>query len=105
MTQLLLDTALDLTRQSGASSLHLLFPDPAELPLFSAAGMSLRKDCQFHWRNQDYSCFEDFLGGFTAEKRKKAKRERRRVAEEAAAGLNHWIGSRPLRPDQRHAAA
>ena len=89
--QLLLDTALALTRQSGASSLHLLFPDPAELPLFSAAGMSLRKDCQFHWRNQDYSCFEDFLGGFTAEKRKKARRERRRVAE-AGISFEHLSG-------------
>ena len=79
--RLLLDTALALTRQSGASSLHLLFPDPAELPLFSAAGMSLRKDCQFHWTNRDYSCFEDFLRTFTAEKRKKARRERRRIAE------------------------
>ena len=82
---------LPLTRQSGASSLHLLFPDPAEMPLFSAAGMSLRKDCQFHWRNRDYSCFEDFLGGFTAEKRKKARRERRRVAE-AGISFEHLSG-------------
>jgi predicted N-acyltransferase len=89
--QLLLGTALALTRQSAASSLHVLFPEPDELPLFSAAGMSLRKDCQFHWHNRGYACFEDFLGGFTAEKRKKTRRERRRVAE-AGISFEHLGG-------------
>jgi uncharacterized protein len=37
---------------------------------------------QFHWHNRNYRHFDDFLGTFTAEKRKKAKRERRRVAEQ-----------------------
>jgi predicted N-acyltransferase len=41
----------------------------------------MRRDCQFHWYNHGYDCFEAFLATFTAEKRKKAKRERRRVAE------------------------
>ena len=25
-------------------------------------GLLLRKDCQFHWHNRDYSTFDDFLG-------------------------------------------
>ena len=91
ITRLLLDSALALTRQSGASSLHLLFPDPAEMPLLSAAGMMLRKDCQFHWHNRDYTSFDDFLGTFTAEKRKKTRRERRRVAE-AGISFEHLSG-------------
>jgi predicted N-acyltransferase len=89
--KLLLGAALAMTQQSGASSLHLLFPDPAEMPLLSAAGMMLRKDCQFHWHNRDYASFDDFLGEFTAEKRKKAKRERRRVAE-AGISFEHLNG-------------
>ena len=40
-----------------------------------------RRDCQFHWLNRGYDSFEAFLATFTSEKRKKAKRERRRVAE------------------------
>ena len=40
-----------------------------------------RLDCQFHWRNEGYRSFDDFLSGFTAEKRKKLRRERRRVAD------------------------
>jgi predicted N-acyltransferase len=45
------------------------------------AGLILRRDCQFHWFNRGYESFDAFLATFTAEKRKKAKRERRRVAE------------------------
>ena len=44
-------------------------------------GLMPRLDCQFHWRNDGYGTFDDFLAGFTAEKRKKLRRERRRVAE------------------------
>ena len=65
------------------SSTHLLFPDEADRAVLAAReGWLMRRDCQFHWRNRGYGCFEDFLAGFTADKRKKARRERRRVAEE-----------------------
>ena len=50
-------------------------------PSLDQAGLILRRDCQFHWYNQGYESFEAFLATFTAEKRKKVKRERRRVAE------------------------
>ncbi len=45
------------------------------------AGWLIRRDCQFHWTNHDYPNFDAYLETFTAMKRKKAKRERRRVAE------------------------
>jgi predicted N-acyltransferase len=73
--------ALDLVRSAGLSSWHVLFPDEEAAAHLERAGLILRRDCQFHWFNQGYGSFEDFLGTFTAEKRKKAKRERRRVAE------------------------
>ena len=37
---------------------------------------------QFHWHNHGYRDFDHYLEGFTADKRKKARRERRRVAED-----------------------
>ena len=43
--------------------------------------MLWRKDCQFHWYNRGFCTFEDFIGTFRAEKRKKALRERRKVFE------------------------
>ena len=81
MTRLLIKATCDHARSEGMSSWHVLFPDEATAEELVEGGMILRRDCQFHWYNRGYNSFEEFLGTFTAEKRKKAKRERRRVAE------------------------
>lgn len=78
----LIESAIRLADESGCSSLHVLFPDPDELPVLRDSGLQLRKDCQFHWHNQGYANFDEFLSRFSSAKRKKAKRERRRVAED-----------------------
>jgi predicted N-acyltransferase len=78
---MLLDGAIKLAHEAGCSSLHVLFPLEEELPLLREAGLQVRKDCQFHWRNRDYTDFDAFLQTFTAAKRKKARRDRRRVSE------------------------
>jgi uncharacterized protein len=67
--------------QSSLSGVHALFVDEAGRAACTARGWLLRRDCQFHWSNRGYATFDDYLGTFTAEKRKKARRERRRVAE------------------------
>ena len=77
----LLEGAVELARQTGSSSVHVLFPAPEENTFLARAGFLARKDCQFHWHNRGYQNFDAFLNEFTAEKRKKARRERRRVAE------------------------
>lgn len=77
----LLEAARALAEESSASSLHLLLPEEAQLPLAQGAGMSLRQDCQFHWFDRGYGDFEGFLGALSADKRKKFRRERRRVRE------------------------
>lgn len=78
---LLVQAALQLTRETGASSLHVLFPPEAEAREIAAQGFMLRQSVQFHWRNNGYESFADFLAGLRHEKRKKIQRERRRVAE------------------------
>jgi len=65
----------------GVSSLHFLFPGERDRALLETTGLLPRLDCQFHWRNEDYASFEDFLASFKSEKRKKLRRERRRVSE------------------------
>lgn len=80
----LVGAALALTQELGASSWQCLFVREAESQFLQDAGLLLRRGVQFHWRNRGYRDFADFLDGFTAEKRKKVKRERRAVA---AAGL------------------
>ena len=63
------------------SGVHALFLDESSRAAFARRGWLLRRDCQFHWSNRGYTSFEHYLTTFTAEKRKKARRERRRVAE------------------------
>ena len=73
--------ALQLARELGASSLHFLFPTEAQRSQLQAQGFLARKSCQFHWHNDGYTSFDDFLGRFSSAKRKKARRERRRIQE------------------------
>jgi len=81
ITRGLVHAALDYARSEQLSSWHVLFPTDETAADLDRAGLILRRDCQFHWYNHGYESFEAFLATFTAEKRKKAKRERRRVAE------------------------
>ena len=78
----LIEALREFAEDRGLSSVHALFVDPASRQAFRAAGWLQRHDVQFHWHNHGYRDFDHYLEGFTAEKRKKARRERRRVAEE-----------------------
>ncbi|HEY4999787.1 MAG TPA: GNAT family N-acetyltransferase, partial [Usitatibacter sp.] len=73
---------LDLARESGLSSLHVLFPREEDAAVFHSAGMLERTTIQFHWRNAGYADFEDFLAALSRDKRKKIRQERKRVAAE-----------------------
>jgi uncharacterized protein len=66
---------------ASLSSVHGLFLTDADRDAFARSRWLQRRDCQFHWTNHGYASFEAYLETFTAEKRKKARRERRRVAE------------------------
>ncbi|MGB6452397.1 MAG: GNAT family N-acetyltransferase [Steroidobacteraceae bacterium] len=68
-------------RDESLSSAHTLFLEDADRAALERAQWLTRRDCQFHWTNRGYASFEQYLETFTAEKRKKARRERRRVAE------------------------
>lgn len=93
----LLTEAINRVRQQSLSSLHILFPTEIEIPYFKKHNLLLRKDCQFHWHNQGYRNFSEFLDGFSAAKRKKARRERRRISE---SGISfRWLEGAQLDPD------
>ncbi len=73
----------------GVSSLHLLFPDDADLRALRAAGFMVRESVQFHWTNPGYADFEAFLAAMSHDKRKKIRQDRKKVA---AAGLDYrWL--------------
>jgi predicted N-acyltransferase len=77
----LIAAALQVARETGAASWQCLFAEEEDRARLAAAGLLMRRGVQFHWFNRNYRDFDDFLASFTAEKRKKLKRERRAVME------------------------
>ncbi len=87
----LIAAALQLAKDSGASSLHCLFPPESQALEMRQHGMLLRKGVQFHWRNPGYVDFADYLSGMRRDKRKKIQQERRRV-NDAGIHFEHLRG-------------
>lgn len=77
----LIAAAIDVTLEAGASNWQCLFVREADRAALLSAGLLVRRGVQFHWFNRGYRDFADFLTAFTAEKRKKLKRERRAVTD------------------------
>lgn len=70
-----------LCRQLAVSSVHITFPTEEEWRRCGDAGLLLRTGEQFHWRNDGYESFDDFLAALSSRKRKNIAKERRKVME------------------------
>lgn len=77
----LLAGARAATRDEPATGLHWLFVTPDEEAFLEARGFAIRHTHQFHWHNDGYRDFEDFLARFDSKRRNQIRRERRRVRE------------------------
>jgi predicted N-acyltransferase len=96
----LIGAAMAFARDTKVSSLHCLFPTAAEVPAFEGAGMMLRAAVQFHWHNEGFGDFEDFLGRMNHDKRKKIRQERRKV-QDAGIEFRRLRGSEASESDWR----
>ena len=70
-----------VTDQHGLSSAHATFIAPDQVPLFEAAGWLIRAGTQFHWHNDGYRSFDDFLAALASRKRKAIRKERAAAVE------------------------
>lgn len=77
----LIAAAIELVKREQASSLHITFPRESEWKYLTGLGLLARTDRQFHWTNEGYKTFEDFLGALSSRKRKMIHRERRDALE------------------------
>ena len=66
-----------LRAETGASSIHATFLTEADSAALARAGFLSRIDKQFHWFNEGFASFEDFLDALASRKRKAIRRERR----------------------------
>jgi predicted N-acyltransferase len=82
---------------SKASSAHVTFAQEADCRFLVSHGFLQRNDQQFHWRNQGFASFDDFLASLNSRHRKSIKRERR---EAVAAGITiHWLTGKDITED------
>jgi predicted N-acyltransferase len=85
----LADALIEVTRTNGLSSAHVTFLTEAEWHALGARGFLQRTDHQFHWENEGYATFDDFLARLASRKRKTIRRERK---EALAPGIEvHWL--------------
>jgi len=91
---ILLAAGRTLTEELGVSSLHITFMTRQEWELAGALGYLQRTDQQFHWLNQGYDTFDDFLAALSSRKRKTIRKERRAALED---GVEiEWVTGRDL---------
>ncbi|MGB0622090.1 MAG: GNAT family N-acetyltransferase [Myxococcota bacterium] len=87
------EDAGDWIRQLGAalrqvcgdndlSSVHVNFCHPAEAEALEDVGYHTRVGLQYHWHNQGYDSFEDYLGAFRSKRRNQVRRERREMEKQ-----------------------
>ena len=81
----LLAGMVEFVNRRQISSLHVNFPETVDAAAMIEAGFLQRLGQQFHWTNDGYRDFDDFLAALNSRKRKAVKKERR---EALAPGLD-----------------
>jgi predicted N-acyltransferase len=83
-----------VTEKLGVSSAHVTFAPEADVEALQAAGFLHRTDQQFHFFNEGFSTYDDFLATLASRKRKAMKKERR---EALADGISiDWLTGNDL---------
>lgn len=83
-----------VTDKLGVSSAHVTFAQESDVATLEAAGFLHRTDQQFHFFNEGFSTYDDFLATLASRKRKAMKKERR---EALADGISiDWLTGKDL---------
>lgn len=73
----LCSAAIQFCQNQKLSSWHILFEQESTLRQLESEVFMLRCDIQFHWKNQNYGNFDDFLATLSSRKRKNIRKERK----------------------------
>jgi predicted N-acyltransferase len=97
----LLQAARSVCDELGVSSLHVTFLTEDEAANADEEGYLIRTDQQFHWHNDGYRSFDDFLDALSSRKRKQIRKERTRVAAQGVT-FRHLSGTDITESDWDH---
>lgn len=91
----LLGGVMKMAENLEVSSVHITFSDREQWQRMGELGFLQRTHKQFHWQNDGYESFDDFLAALSAKKRKNIRRERR---DALANGLEiEWVTGADLK--------
>lgn len=76
---------IEFCKKEHISSIHFLFLTEKEQRFLEKLGFLTRKTHQYHWKNREYECFDDFLDDMRSNRKKQIRKERRQLRE---LGLN-----------------
>ena len=79
VSEALVAAVRELADAEGCSSIHWLFTTASEQQRLRALGFMPRASFQFHWKNEGYRSFDDFLARMNSRRRKQIRKERRRA--------------------------
>lgn len=79
--RILASAAIEFARRQKMSSLHITFLEQDAWERLGQFGLLQRTDQQFHWRNEGYATFDDFLATLSSRKRKAIRKERAQALE------------------------
>tara|TARA_X000001036_G_scaffold419088_1_gene438584 strand:+ start:185 stop:1351 length:1167 start_codon:yes stop_codon:yes gene_type:complete len=88
----LIKAAKQIAIDNQVSSIHFTFCTDTEVEQSKKWGFLSRKNLQYHWLNNDYKDFDDFLAALSSRKRKALKKERR-VALQFGGEISRLTGS------------
>ena len=91
--ELALAGCVEVANQLEVSSLHITFLTEPEWEQCGDSGLLRRTGEQFHWLNNGYATFDDFLADLTSRKRKQIRRERREIQENSDLDVQVFTGA------------
>jgi uncharacterized protein len=83
--RIMVDRLKDLCEEEKCSSIHFLYLTDKESTFLEKDGFLTRVTHQYHWKNRNYRCFEDFLSDIRSGRKKQIRKERKSLEE---AGLD-----------------
>ncbi len=83
---------MELAKRLKVSSLHITFPTEDESALMTELGFMSRIGEQYHWKNEGYAGFDEFLAELSSRKRKAIRKERE-IANGAGVAIRTLVGT------------
>lgn len=82
LTKRLADALVEICKKSKFSGVHVNFCLEDERRALTEAGWLPRLGMQYHWRNENFKSFEDYLAGLRSKRRNQSRRELRSLQEQ-----------------------